>query len=428
MAEGGYDIDMDDFGQDHDEYDETSFDDTAALVDSGAQVGSRANSLQRELLLPAVDSFYDAILARDSIRPIMKDYSKFKIDNMGKLRLRSNPEINIVNHRTGAPLALSTISGRGGGVSVIRKGLGFVDYSSTKKMPQKTIEALQTTDKAAGGVEAALASENIPMRDLGQQVTEVSDSVDDLSQILGTMDDTPFDTSELPMREIIGLNNALQRTRGELTNNLAKLTELDKDIAKEKEKLSQAEDEGLDAFVKDRIKDRLFDLGIEREARLEAASTNREALRTQVNRIRETIRRIINENTTLGERLKTLFREQGITIASILTAIGFIISTLVLAVTGGGGGSSTPAPKPPPDRRGVKEWIKNHLSALGRALANLAGKAAGALPGIIGSIISWLLNFLSKTAGWLAENTWALLVAVGGLLYVAAKEWLFKNP
>ena len=57
-------------------------------------------------------------------------------------------------------------------------------------------------------------------------------------------------------------------------------------------------------------------------------------------------------------------------------------------------------------------------------LASLAGKAAAALPGIIGSIISWLLNLLSKTAGWLANNLWALVVAIGSLLFVIAREWL----
>ena len=72
------------------------------------------------------------------------------------------------------------------------------------------------------------------------------------------------------------------------------------------------------------------------------------------------------------------------------------ISTLVLAVTGGGaGGTQSLAPKPS-DKGGVKEWIKKHLQALGCALANLAGKVTAALPGIIGSIVSWLLSTLGK--------------------------------
>lgn len=72
----------------------------------------------------------------------------------------------------------------------------------------------------------------------------------------------------------------------------------------------------------------------------------------------------------------------------------------------------------------MREWIKKNLQSLGRVLAKLAGKAAAALPGIIGSIVSWLLTLLAKTAGWLAENLWAVVVAVGGLLLVAAREWL----
>ena len=93
------------------------------------------------------------------------------------------------------------------------------------------------------------------------------------------------------------------------------------------------------------------------------------------------------------------------------------ISTIYLALTGGSGGG------------GANEWIKKHLRSLRRALAKLAGKAAAALPGIIGSIVSWLLSLLVKTVGWMAENLWAVLLAVGGLLLVAAREWLLpKKP
>ena len=50
-------------------------------------------------------------------------------------------------------------------------------------------------------------------------------------------------TEGLTFRELEGLDKALQSTRGELTNNLAKLTDSDKDIAKKKRKLQEAEDE-----------------------------------------------------------------------------------------------------------------------------------------------------------------------------------------
>ena len=50
-------------------------------------------------------------------------------------------------------------------------------------------------------------------------------------------------TEGLTFREPQGLDIALQRTCGELVYNLAKLTDIDKDIAKEKRKLGEAEDE-----------------------------------------------------------------------------------------------------------------------------------------------------------------------------------------
>ena len=91
-------------------------------------------------------------------------------------------------------------------------------------------------------------------------------------------------------------------------------------------------------------------------------------------------------------------------------------------------GGSAPAPTPkPPDNSGLKEWVKKHIQTLGRALPNLAGKAAAALPSIICSIVSRLWSTLGKTATWLAENLWALAIAVGALLLVGARDWLARR-
>ena len=68
-------------------------------------------------------------------------------------------------------------------------------------------------------------------------------------------------------------------------------------------------------------KDRLDDLNTEKKAGLEILSQNRKDLRTQVARIRETLEKVFDKNTSLAERMRTLFREQGITIFSILTAL-----------------------------------------------------------------------------------------------------------
>ena len=134
---------------------------------------------------------------------------------------------------------------------------------------------------------------------------------------------------------------------------------------------------------------------------------------------------MLREDTTLGEKIRTLFREQGITIVSILTALGMIIGVIVETIIPGGGGSTTPTP--PPKSSGVRDWVKKQLSNLGKLLANLAGKAASALPGVIGSIVSWLLSATGKVVNWFADNLWALVVSAGGLIYVAAKGWISKT-
>ena len=92
-------------------------------------------------------------------------------------------------------------------------------------------------------------------------------------------------------------------------------------------------------------------------------------------------------DTSLAEKIRTLFREQGITIASILTAIGMAISVLVEALLPGGAASGGEPPPPPKNEKGLKEWIRAKLKALASLLGKLGIKAAEALPGIIGGVL-----------------------------------------
>ena len=53
----------------------------------------------------------------------------------------------------------------------------------------------------------------------------------------------------------------------------------------------------------------------------------------QINQIKESITKFLDKETgTLGERIRTLFKEQGITIVSILTAVGMAIGILIEAL------------------------------------------------------------------------------------------------
>ena len=84
----------------------------------------------------------------------------------------------------------------------------------------------------------------------------------------------------------------------------------------------------------------------------------------QINQIRESITKFLDKETgTLGERIRTLFKEQGITIVSILTAVGMAIGVLIEALLGGPSTSTpTSGGTSGGDKKGgAREWIKNKL-------------------------------------------------------------------
>ena len=125
------------------------------------------------------------------------------------------------------------------------------------------------------------------------------------------------------------------------------------------------------------------------------------------------------ETGTLGERIRTLFKEQGVTIVSILTFVGMAIGVLIEALIGSPSVSTpTSQSTTTSDKKGgAREWIKNKLKALLQLLGKLADKALASSPGIVGSILSWILNRAKEAIGWLSQNLWALITDVGVLIY-----------
>ena len=68
--------------------------------------------------------------------------------------------------------------------------------------------------------------------------------------------------------------------------------------------------------------------------------------------------KFLNKETgTLGERIRTLFKEQGITIVSILTAVGMAIGVLLgrSSMSATTSQSTTTSNK----KGGAREWTKN---------------------------------------------------------------------
>ena len=219
---------------------------------------------------------------------------------------------------------------------------------------------------------------------------------------------------------MLGLDKQLRSIRGSLKVEVAKKVELEEHIAKERRKLEEfREYPGVyDDAMKD-ITKRIDALNDELATRQESIDLLKGRLKNQITSFRETIAKVLDKDTSLSEKIRTLFREQGITIASILTAIGMAIVVLVEALLPGGGAAmASGGGEPPPiDEKGLKGWIRNKLKVLTSLLGRLSMKAAEALPGIIGGIISWILNRAKDVVGWVLQNLWALVVGIGGLIY-----------
>ena len=190
---------------------------------------------------------------------------------------------------------------------------------------------------------------------------------------------------------------------GSLRSGIGKSIAKQVDIDKKNRKLEEmADDETYSNEQREEVRARLQRFQDEQKAINDQIPILKGRYSNQIYQIRESIIKVFDKETgTLGERIRTLFKEQGITIVSILTAVGIGIGVLIEALLGGPSASTpTSGGTSGGDKKGgAREWIKYKLKALSQLLGKLAGKALASLPGIIGSILSWILNRAKEVIG-----------------------------
>ena len=260
---------------------------SGAIDDLRGELRKSAVEAQKKRL---VKTFYDEIGKRYEMAPGKIDYDQFKISDDGKTLfwVVGDKEIRITAKQGSAEfLSLGTLANEynrvvgHGGTLAVRQYLNLPDYRSKTQISQQVRQALESTRNDLPDLEMSGGTE---LQDLTNTVIGTETAVKSLETSLTDWVHTDTQTEGLTLRKLQGLDKALQRTRGELTNNLSKLTELDKDITRQKQKLQEAEDETSKRDIRSRIQN----LEDERAARLEAASANKEELRGQINRIKET--------------------------------------------------------------------------------------------------------------------------------------------
>ena len=289
-------------------------------------------------------------------------------------------------------------------------------YDNTKQFAASELNELPTTSENN--------QDNIMLQDI---ITKNEIAADNSVKLIETSltetgTDVSTQTGGLTLRELEGLDKELRTISGSLRSAIAKSIAKQVDIDRENRKLEEmANDETYSDEQREEVRARLQRFQDEQKAISDQIRILKGRYSNQIYQIRESIMKFLDKETgTLGERIRTLFKEQGITIVSILTAIGMALGFLIEALLGGPSTTSAPTPQSTTtsDKKGgAKEWIKNKLKALSSLLGKLATKLGAALPGIIGSIVAWLLNRAKEVVGWLSQNLWALITGVGVLIY-----------
>ena len=137
--------------------------------------------------------------------------------------------------------------------------------------------------------------------------------------------------------------NIISRSiRGSPKVEVAKKVQLEEHVKKEKCKLEEFREYprvyGNDHL--EEIRNRIERLSDDLKVRQESIDLLKGRLTNQITSFKEMIAKVLEKDTSLAEKIRTLFREQGITIASVLTAIRMAIGVLIEALLPGGGGGT----------------------------------------------------------------------------------------
>ena len=97
------------------------------------------------------------------------------------------------------------------------------------------------------------------------------------------------------------------------------------------------------------------------------------------------------EALPLRERVKNIFKKYGWTLQAVVLAVGLVLGALALA--------------------GLK-GLKAGTKAVGQGLKAIGQKLGSLLPGLIGSIVSYILKAAGQVLSFLGEHAWLLILAV----------------
>ena len=316
------------------------------------------------------------------VEPI-RNYDNFRLSDDGELSFKSKRTViylGNINNRVKSPWDIRRI-----GVKKL-KLMGFTSITDEdthpyrnryKKAREDVMKLNENLDERSKAIESSSTTDAEAIEMIEVTSKDIEMTVKDAEQDTSFIESSERDKL-LPLRELEGLDKQLRTIKGSLKVAIAKRVDLNARIEHEERKLSEVRDPAYSDDQRDMIEGRIKRLRGELTERNKEIDILKGEASKQINQIRGSITKSLDkEMGTLGERIRTLFKEQGITIVSILTAVGMAIGVLIEALLGG---PSASAPKSggvsSGDKKdGAREWIKNKLKALSQLLGKLADKA-----------------------------------------------------
>ena len=244
--------------------------------------GSSLEAQRRELLKTKVDAFLKVVAEKYGLLPGPHIYSEFVFGENWRALFLKDGLVQVTWKKDSTKYRVLKSLRR---AAWIRTHL-LPEYTATPVAPPRNRE----TQAALTVAKNRLPAETVEPADLLQCASDFDTALKTVASDAAT---STRNEDALPLRELLGLNEALQRSRGALGDNLARLYQLEADIAQGEREL-HGEEAANDHEKKRCIQERLSQQRDERTSRLEAAAANRVALRTQFSRIRETIARVLN--------------------------------------------------------------------------------------------------------------------------------------
>ena len=338
----------------------------------------------------------------------MREYRNFKLTKNGTLSYiykRMVIDLGNINEGLMAPWEIRKL-----GVKKLRlmgfRNLTYEDINPydrrSKRAREEVVKLNENLDEMSKAIESSSTTDAEAIEMIEVTSKDIDTTVKDVEQDTSFIEPSERDKL-LPLRELEGLDKQLRTIKRSLKVAIAKRVDLKSRIEYEERKLSEVQDPKYSDDQISMIEDRIKKFRGELTERNKEIDILKGEASKQINQIRESITKFLDKETgTLGERIRTPFKEQRITIVSILTAVGMAIGVLIEALLGGPSASApTSDGTSGGDKKGgAREWIKSKLKALSQLLGKLADKALASPPGIIGSIISWILNRAKEVIGW----------------------------